>query len=172
MASNRSKNARSDSLVNSFIASQPKGISSCNNDQHRHIHAGYINAVRWSRRLPVGRNLPVTAPTTSMNCKSILAAVPGTPSIAVSPSYCTLPPGVCTRATTNAPVLTSRILYTGHRITNWHQTHFNGGRPYAGQYVATSRFEVTIFSVTPLGQRNNRYPHLGHLTVITSRPCW
>ncbi len=45
-----------------------------------------------------------------MKASSIGAAVPGTPSIAASPSYCTTPPGVRIFATMRAPVLTARML--------------------------------------------------------------
>ena len=60
--------------------------------------------------LPVGRNAPVVEPATSMKLSSTGAAVPGTPSMDVSPSYVTVPPGVCTRARIRAPVFTALIL--------------------------------------------------------------
>ena len=55
---------------------------------------------------PVGSSAPQLEPATSGNWSAMAAAVPGTPSIRVSPSYSTRPPGVGTWATAMPPVLT------------------------------------------------------------------
>src|SRR4051812_29086917 len=47
---------------------------------------------------PVGSSLPVFEPTASTKFSEIGAPVPGTPSMATSPSYSTCPPGVGTVA--------------------------------------------------------------------------
>ena len=62
-----------------------------------------------SRTFPVGSSLPVTAPFASRKVRLIGAAGSATPSIRVSPSYSTRPPGVCTIASTSVRVLTLKI---------------------------------------------------------------
>ena len=59
-----------------------------------------------SMRRPVGNTEPVTAPQASRKSRWIGAAVPATPSIEVSPSYCTRPPGVQTVTSMRERVLT------------------------------------------------------------------
>ena len=59
-----------------------------------------------SRTRPVGRSLPVFEPTASRKLSEMGAPVPGTPSMATSPSYCTRRPGVRMAAWTTAAVLT------------------------------------------------------------------
>ena len=65
-----------------------------------------------SLRCPVGNSTPVLEPMTSMKLSRIGAAAPGTPSMAVSPSYSTSPPGVCTSASMSESVFTLRMFTT------------------------------------------------------------
>ena len=62
-----------------------------------------------SVKRPVGSRLPVIAPIASRNVSLTGAAGSGTPSMRVSPSYCTRPPGVWTTASTSVRVLTLKM---------------------------------------------------------------
>ena len=62
-----------------------------------------------SRTFPVGSSLPVTAPIASRKVSLIGAAASATPSIRVSPSYSTRPPGVWITASISVRVLTLKI---------------------------------------------------------------
>ncbi len=55
---------------------------------------------------PVGSNAPQAEPATSRKSQTIGAALPGTPSISVSPAYLTAPSGVSTVNSQRLPLLT------------------------------------------------------------------
>ena len=60
--------------------------------------------------LPVGSSAPQLDPAVSLNSSGIAAAVPGTPSMAVAPTYRTWRAGVCTRACAVCPVFSMKMV--------------------------------------------------------------
>lgn len=83
-------------------------LGSALDERCRGHHRARHTVINTSRRHAVGSSDPQTDPATFRKSILMVAPVPGTPSILVSPWYCTIPPGVPATRSANVPVFKVR----------------------------------------------------------------